>query len=84
MTTLALPNPRLGIATGTSNRGVSEVAENLADRWLLLFAEQREPLSQGEGVREALTELDDILAECSGRGWDGYDAEPVDRLRCEP
>ena len=62
MTTLALPNPHLGIATGTSNRGVSKVAEDLADRWLRLTVEQREPMSQGEGIREALGELDEILA----------------------
>ena len=80
MTTLALPNPHLGIATGTSNRGVSKVAEDLADRWLRLTVEQREPMSQGEGIREALGELDEILADCSGRGWDGYDSEPVDPL----
>lgn len=80
MTTLTLPNPRLGIATGTPNRGVSEVAQDLADRWLRLFVEQREPMSQGEGVREALGELEDIVTECSEHGWDGYDGEPVDRL----
>lgn len=78
MTTLALPNQRLGLAGGNTDRGVSEAAKELATRWLRLSLNLREPLSQGEGVRDALGELDDILMDCSQPDWDGYGAEPVD------
>ena len=49
----------------------------------MLFGENSLQQLSGTSPRrlaEAFGELRDILVECSRPGWDGYDAEPVDRL----
>ena len=56
--------------------GFSEESRDISSRLVEILEERRQPISFS--WRNTLRdELDEILQDCSSRGWDGYDAEPV-------
>lgn len=77
MSTLSLA-PRPGLLGIPTDRATSEPGVRLSrDVEGALAAAKVEPLANSRGYQVSLAELENLAAECSRPGWDGYDAEPL-------
>lgn len=65
------------IPAGRPDRGLSQAADELADRMVGLVSALREPLSLGGGYREAISSLNEVAEGAADADWDGYGAVPV-------
>lgn len=77
--TIALARHTPSSFGGMQTFGASGAAEHVFKKIEEGRAQLRKSNSFGAGVKNAIEELHGLADECSSVGWDGYDAEPVER-----
>lgn len=67
----------------TQDTGLSEASQTLKGKLSVLRAHFLQPISWGREFELRLTELQDILKDCSEDNWDGYHARPISSAAAE-
>jgi hypothetical protein len=73
----SLHNPRAGLITPARSSGRSESANKLVEFRERIRQHLLDSISVRRSAEAALDELDQVRAEASSSGWDGYSANPI-------